>query len=66
MDAVVYDPSNVIVTNDILSTQSIENQLVKVVVKGGTHRLAYKITIQITTSNGNVYEEDIIMKVNDT
>ena len=50
------------VTSTIIGTSTISGETVIVRVKDGTEN-NYKITIVITTSADNTYEEDILMKV---
>lgn len=42
-----------------------ENKIVRVIVKDGTSGITYKLTFQITTSDDNIYEEDVRMIVQD-
>lgn len=39
--------------------------VVEVRLAGGTNREVYKITLVVTDSDSNVYEDDIILRVND-
>ena len=67
LSVVIVDQiDNTNVTHDILDNQSIEGSVCKLVVKGGTHRGKYKITLKVATNEGNLYEEEILMKVYET
>lgn len=60
---IAYNATNEVVTSTIVAASSIVDNTVKVTVKDGTSGTRYKITIRITTSNSNIYEEDIFMYV---
>lgn len=51
------------VTATVISTSSNTTTKVSVTVFAGTTGKDYKITIVVTTTAGNIYEEDITMKV---
>jgi hypothetical protein len=51
------------VTTAVIDTTSNTSTDVIVKVKSGTNNLDYKITAVVTTSVGNIYEEDVIMQV---
>lgn len=53
-------------TDTVISSSAIDGTDVDVKVKGGTTGLSYKITIVITTSTGNVFEDEITMTVTDS
>ena len=53
-----------IVTN-IIDSSSSQAGYINIKVKNGTNNTDYKITVKITTSDNNVYEEDVIMQVRD-
>ena len=50
-------------TSTVIDSSLISLDNVDVTVKGGTSGLTYKITTKITTSLGNISEEDVLMKV---
>lgn len=60
---IAYDSSNADVTSTIIAASSILGTKIKITARNGTTTNQYKITIRATTSNGNLYEEDIYMKV---
>ena len=60
------DSSNVSATSTIIDNYSISGDICKVTTKAGTDGIRYKITIRITSSEGNIYEEDVFMKVYET
>lgn len=51
------------VTSQVIDLNSFSETKVTIRVKGGTTGNKYKITALITTSLGNIYERDLIMKV---
>jgi hypothetical protein len=63
VDIKAYDSSQVDVTLDLIEAYEIENGFVKLIVKNGTDSNKYKITVLITTSDDNKYEEDVFMNV---
>ena len=60
-----YDNANQDVTTHIIDAYEIETSLIKIVVKNGMNAKKYKITVLVTTSEGNKYEEDVFMYVDD-
>lgn len=38
---------------------------VRIIVKDGVNKNTYKITVKVTTSDGNVYEDDVFMVIRD-
>ena len=56
---------NKVVTSAVVDSSFISGETVIIKIKDGTENY-YKITTKITTSNNNVYEKDILMKVRDT
>ena len=50
-------------TATVIDSSTINGTDIDVKVKAGTTGLAYKITITITTSTGNVFEDEITMTV---
>jgi hypothetical protein len=61
-----YDSGNNNVTSSLIVTSTIVDSVVKVRVQAGTNGYKYKITIRITTSDSNVYEEDVFMLIQNT
>jgi hypothetical protein len=53
-------------TSTVISSSAISGSNIQVKVKGGTIGTIYKITIQIITSTGNVFEDKITMTVTET
>jgi len=53
------------VTAIIIDSSSISGDDILVVVKAGDAGNTYKITVRATTSDGNVYEKDVEMYVNE-
>jgi hypothetical protein len=51
------------VSTTLIDTTSIEGNICNAVVKAGTTGAKYKITFKATTDEGNIYEEDVWMKV---
>ena len=60
VDAYVGDAD---ATADVIDSSTIDGSSIMVQVKDGTDRRRYKITVEITTSDANVFEEDIFMDV---
>jgi predicted aconitase len=52
-------------TTDVITSSTIVGKTIVIGVHAGTNRNAYKITTIITTSLANVFEEDILMEVED-
>lgn len=52
-------------TTDVITSSAIAGKTIVIIVKAGTNRNAYKITTIITTSLANVFEEDILMEIED-
>lgn len=50
---------------DIIDSSASAEGYINIRVKNGTNNTDYKITVKITTSDENVYEEDVIMQVRD-
>ena len=59
VEATLHDVS---VTSTIIDSSVISGETVIIKIKDGTEN-NYKITVEIITSIGNIYEEDILMKV---
>ena len=53
------------VTEEIIDGSSIDGNKIKTVVKSGDSGSQYKITFEITTSDDNDYEDDVLMLVKD-
>lgn len=51
------------VTATIIDDDSISGDICKAVIKSGTSGTKYKITMKAITSEGNLYEEDLILSV---
>jgi hypothetical protein len=51
------------VTNTIIDSHYKTTTSVILNIKDGTDNLNYKITVKIITSNGNTYENDVMMEV---
>jgi hypothetical protein len=58
-----YDESNVDTSSTMVSNAAIDNEICKATIQNGTDGARYKITFKITTDEGNVYEEDVLMKI---
>jgi len=52
-----------VVTSGVIDSYTLTNSIVYVKVKAGITGNNYKITVVATTSLGNVYEYDVLMKV---
>ena len=63
LSVVAVDPTGENVTSDIIYNSVIDEEVCKAVCKSGTDGLRYKITFKATTSEGNIYEEVVFMKV---
>ena len=63
--ATAVDSAAVDKTSTVVHSSEIDGSKIVVVVKAGTDGESYKITIRATTSSGNVYEEDVLMEVNE-
>jgi len=61
---VVYKEST-IVTSTIIDTHSIDGNLILIKVKAGNDYGNYKITTLITSCSNEIYEKDVMMKVNE-
>ena len=57
------DASAVNVTSTIIYNSVINGDECRATVKSGTDGYRYKITFKATTSEGNIYEEDVFMVV---
>ena len=53
-------------TATVIDSSTISGTIIQVKVKAGTTALSYKITIKITTSTGNVWEDEVTMTVTET
>ena len=53
-------------TSTVIDSSSIDGTDVDVKVKAGSDGTDYKITIKVTTSTGNVFEDEITMTVTET
>jgi hypothetical protein len=53
------------IQENLIDSSSSQSGYVNIKVKNGTNNTDYKITVKITTSDNNVYEEDVIMQVRD-
>jgi hypothetical protein len=60
------DESGESATSTIIYNSVIDGDVCKAVCKSGTDGSRYKITFKATTSEGNIYEEDVFMKVYET
>jgi len=58
--------SGVDATSTVISSSTISGSTVIVKVKAGVTGNSYKITITITTSDSNVFEDEITMTVTET
>ena len=56
---------NTSATTAVIDSSAIVDTSVYIKVKDGTDGVDYKITVIVTTSGGNILEEDILMKVYD-
>ena len=56
-------PSGTDATSLIIESSAISTTSIIVKVKNGSDKDAFKITVKITTSKANVFEEDILMNV---
>jgi len=54
-----------IVTNTVIDTHAQSGNLILIKVKDGSHYNEYKITVVVTTSNSEIFEKDVMMKVNE-
>ena len=52
-------------TSDIIDSDSESAGVVTFTVKAGIDRESYKITVEVTTDAGHIYEQDVIMDVKD-
>lgn len=50
-------------TTTVITSSAIVGKTIPILVKAGTDRESYKITTIITTSLGNIFEEDILMDI---
>lgn len=57
-----YD-SETDVSATLIGSSSTSGSTVISVVQAGTNQNKYKITFKITTDSGNIYEEDVFMRV---
>ena len=57
------DSAGTSVTSTIVGDTSISGDICKAILKAGTDGSRYKATFKATTNEGNVYEEDVFMKV---
>jgi len=53
-------------TSTVINSSSISGTVIYVKVKAGTTGTVYKITVSITTSSSNVFEDEILMTVTET
>ena len=65
VSAIVFIGTAGTATSTVIASSAISSDNVNVTVKAGTSGLTYKITVKITTSALNVYEEDVLMEVID-
>lgn len=63
LSVTAFDPNDANVTSTIIYNYSICGDICKTTCKAGTDGVRYKITFKATTTEGNVYEEDVFMKV---
>ena len=50
-------------TATVIDSSAIDGVNINIKVKAGTDDYSYKITIKITTSGSNIFEEEVIMHV---
>lgn len=50
-------------TTTVIDSSSIAGQTILITVKAGTSGVSYKITVVITTSSGQIFEDEIVMHV---
>ena len=50
-------------TDDVFDYATITGQFLYIRVLGGTSGISYKMTITITTSTGNILEEEVVIHV---
>ena len=62
---VIGKKSELLVTDDIINSDTNTIDSVVVEVKNGVHNSDYVITVTITTTLSNIYEKDIQMEVRD-
>ena len=62
-DVKAYDSSDTDVTSTLIDSSTIVGETIKAVVKAGTSGQNYKITFKATTSDSNIYEDDVTMRV---
>ena len=53
-------------TSTVIDSSTINGDAVEVKVKAGSDGISYKITVVITTSSDNVFEDEITMTVSNT
>jgi len=53
-------------TSTVIDSSAISSSIIQVKVKAGATGTSYKITIKITTSTGNVFEDEVTMTVTET
>jgi len=63
IEIIAYNEDSNIVTSTIIEDTAIDGDEAKAVVKNGDDLNYYKITFTVTTTNGNIFEYDIIMNV---
>lgn len=49
----------------IAQSAGVENNVVKIKLSGGTDGKRYKVTVQVTLSDGQIWEEDVFVDVVD-
>lgn len=50
-------------TSSVIESSAIDGTQVRILCKAGTDRHDYEVTVRITTSAGNIYEEEVTMRV---
>lgn len=59
----VRNQSEIDVTSSVSESPSNDDSSVYVTIKNGTNGYWYKITVEITTTKGNIYEKDVLFNV---
>jgi len=58
-----YSMTGTDVTATLISSSAFTDALCKAIVTAGTSGTKYKLTFKATTDEGNLYEEDVFLRV---
>lgn len=64
-DSIAYGSASVSPVGLTLQTPMVVGKTLKLWVSGGTDKITYKVTINMTTTQGRIKQDEIVFKVKD-